>query len=81
MGSQIPRVLANRTKLQASIPLPLFRIIPINIQVFWDDTCLPKIVQHYRWYNISDDNRDNLKSQLDPSFVIVTNLRNKTPKS
>ena len=42
--SHIPHVLANHTKLQASIPLPLFRIMPINIQVFWDDTCLPETV-------------------------------------
>jgi hypothetical protein len=46
--SQIPCMLTNHTKLQASIPLPLFRIISINIQVFWNDTCLPETVQQYR---------------------------------
>jgi hypothetical protein len=46
--SQNPRVLANHTKLQASLPLPLFRIILINIQVFWDDTCLSETIHQYR---------------------------------
>ena len=71
--SQIPGALANHIKLQASIPLPLFRIIPISIQVFWDDTCLPEIVHQYRWYNISEDSSDNLKSQLDPCSYGICN--------
>jgi hypothetical protein len=44
-ASHIICVSPNHIKLHISIAVPLFRIIHINIQVFWNDTSLPETVQ------------------------------------